>query len=275
MSAAVPGPARALLDRLAEDPARSALVLDFDGTLAPIVPHPDDARLIEGASDEIARIRDRLGLVAFVSGRGLADLEARVALPGLAYAGNHGMEIRHPAHEADTAGPVRPWLARIASFAGSEDPDEMRAHGVWIEDKGATLSVHWRGAADPDAAEAYLRGHMASRAERDGFVVTWGRMIMEVRPPVRIHKGTAVRELVTAAGCRRAVYIGDDRTDADAWRELHAMRAEGALDLGAGIAAVAAGDREVPPEVREVADAEVPGPPGALAALVHLAARLG
>lgn len=268
----LPDAAARVLDALAADPPRAALLLDFDGTLAPIVPRPEDARLIAGAEAPLHALIAGLGLVGFVSGRGLADLRGRVALPGVGYSGNHGMEIQHPGEDARLLDAVVPWRAAIDAFLAGVDHDAAARDGLRIEDKGATLSVHWRGAPDPVRAEDALRGPWARDAGARGLRVTWGRMVMEVRPPVEIDKGTAVRALLDRSGCTRAVYVGDDRTDADAWRALHAMRDAGELELGAGIAAV--GD-EVPPEIAAAADAVVAGPPGALAALVHLAARLG
>lgn len=270
---ALPAPAIAVLDALTAQPAQGALLLDFDGTLAPIVPHPEDARLIDGAAEVVARLRERLGLVAFISGRGLADLEGRVDIVGLAYAGNHGMELHHLGQAASVADGARAWMPVIAEFAATA-ADGADATGLWVENKGATLSVHWRRAPDPDAAERTARDVLAPRARLCGLRVTWGRMVMEVRPPVDLNKGTATRELLLRAGTRRAVYIGDDRTDADAWRELHAMTREGLLESGAGIAAVTGDDAEVPSEVLDAADARVPGPAGALDALRYLAGRL-
>ena len=260
----LPDAAIRVLEPLREAPERSALLLDLDGTLAPIAPRPGDARLIAGAAGLLRALRDHLRLVAFISGRGLADLTAIVGVEGLGYAGNHGMEIQHPGEDPRTAEPARPWLSRVAAWSGAHDERELGAHGLRMEDKGATASVHWRGAPDPDRAEAHLRDVLAPSAERAGLRVTWGRMVMEVRPPVAVDKGTAARELIERAGCRRAVHIGDDRTDVDAWRVLHALRAAGALEVGCGVAAVGA---EVPDVVREAADAVVAGPHGALAAL--------
>lgn len=267
----LPDDARAILDDLAAEPARAALLLDFDGTLAPIVSRPEDARLMDGAREAIEGLRDRLGLVAFISGRGLADLEARVGIPGLAYAGNHGMETQHVGGAATLASDAAAWRPALHEFMAAQAADPAGVEGVEVEDKGATLSVHWRNAPDLSTAEAWLRGPRTADAEGRGLVVTWGRMVMEVRPPVTLHKGTAARELVEASGCDAAVHLGDDRTDADAWATLHAMRADGTLRVGAGLAAVFP---DAPPELVAAADARLDGPPGALAALHHLVAAL-
>lgn len=268
----IPADARRLLDALAADPARAALLLDFDGTLAPIVSRPQDARLLDGARGLIEALRDRLGLVAFISGRGLADVRARVDVPGLAYAGNHGMEIQSAGGRAAVAAAARAWRPALDAFVDAQAADPAAVAGVEVEDKGATLSVHWRNAPDPDAAHAWLDGPRTRAATDAGLAVTWGRMVMEVRPPAAIDKGTAARELITGAGARAAVHIGDDWTDADAWRALHAMRDAGELTTGGALAAVFA---DAPAALVAEADARVDGPDGALAALAYLARAAG
>jgi len=256
---------------LVAHPADSALFLDLDGTLAPIVAHPRDARLIAGAAERIVQLRDALGLVGFISGRGLEDLRRIVGIPGCAYAGNHGFELQLPDGPVRTAQAALAWQGPIDRVAASWDDRELTDAGLHIEHKGATFSVHWRTAADPQAAAAMVRERLAPAARAAGLAVTWGRMVMEVRPPVPIDKGTAVAELIADGGWHHAVYIGDDHTDADAWRALHALRDAGALVTAT---AVVATSPETPPELREVADAEVPGPPGVLDLLTALRDRV-
>ena len=212
-------------------------------------------------------LRGRAGLLGFVSGRGLADAQRIVRMEGCAYAGNHGMEIQRVGEEPGLAAGVAEHLAAIAEFAESWPAERLAAGDLRMEPKGATLSIHARGARDPEAARLML-AQIASEALDRGLVPTPGREVLEVRPPVAVDKGTAVRALLRDTGVRAAMYIGDDRTDADAWRALRAMSTEGALDLAIGVA-VAAG--EVSPAVREAADLEVPGPPGALGVLRFLA----
>ena len=256
---------------LVAHPADSALFLDLDGTLAPIVAHPRDARLIAGAAERIVQLRDALGLVGFISGRGLEDLRRIVGIPGCAYAGNHGFELQLPDGPVRTAQAALAWQGPIDRVAASWDDRELTDAGLHIEHKGATFSVHWRTAAEPQAAAAMVRERLAPAARAAGLAVTWGRMVMEVRPPVPIDKGTAVAELIADGGWHHAVYIGDDHTDADAWRALHALRDAGALVTAT---AVVATSPETPPELREVADAEVPGPPGVLDLLTALRDRV-
>lgn len=256
----------AALAPLRERLPEAAVFCDVDGTLAPIVPRPEDSRLLEGVREALLELRGRVLLLAFVSGRGLADVERLVGLPGCAYAGNHGMELRRVGRDPELADGVAEHLAAIAAFVADWPPDRLAAGDLRLEAKGATVSVHARGARDPEAARLQL-ARIASDALDRGLVPSGGREVLEVRPPVSVDKGTAVRALLRDSGAGAALYIGDDRTDADAWRALRAMRVEGAVEIAIGIA-VAAG--EVPASVREEADVEVPGPEGALGVLRHL-----
>src|ERR1039458_1874147 len=135
---------------LAAHPAQSVLFLDLDGTLAPIVAHPRDARMVDGAREVIIGLRDHLGMVGFISGRGIEDLRRIVDVPGCAYAGNHGFELQFPDGPATTAEAALPWLGAITQFAEHWDAELLAQAGLQVEPKGATLSVHWRTAPDPD-----------------------------------------------------------------------------------------------------------------------------
>lgn len=245
----------------------AAILCDVDGTLAPIVGRPEDARLLDGVRETLIALRERSGLLGFVSGRGLRDARRLVGLEGCAYAGNHGMEIQRLGEEPGLAAGVAEYLPTIAAFVASWPPERLAPGDLRMEPKGATLSVHARGARDPEGARLLL-AQIASEALDMGLVPTPGREVLEVRPPIGVDKGTAVRALLRDSGVRVAMYIGDDRTDADAWRAIRAMSTEGSLDMAIGIA-VAAG--EVPAGVREEADMEVSGPPGALRVLRFLA----
>ena len=262
-------PVEDLLVPLRERLSDAAVLCDVDGTLAPIVARPEDARLLEGVRETLVALREGARLVGFVSGRGLADVERLVALEGCAYAGNHGMELHRVGEPPELAAGVAEHLDAVAAFVAVWPPERLAPGDLRMEAKGATLSVHARGARNPEASRLLL-AQVASEALDRGLVPTPGREVLEVRPPVAVDKGTAVRALLRGTGARVALYIGDDRTDADAWRALRAMRTEGALDIALGVA-VAAG--EVPPGIREAADVEVPGPPGALRVLRFLAHR--
>ena len=228
---------------LAAEPERAAVLLDVDGTLAPIVARTEDAYVPEATRGELARLAGRYALVACVSGRPRSEVERMVGVAGVAVVGEHGLEL---APEAAA------WADRVAEFARGVD---------WpAERKPLSVSFHFRRADDQDAARAYLT-RVADAAEAEGLVPRWGRMVLEVRPPVAADKGTAVRTLVTRAGVRRALYAGDDRTDLDAFHGLDG------LELGVR---VAVGSAEAPPELLAAADLVVDGTDGVLGLLRRL-----
>ena len=228
---------------LAAEPERAAVLLDVDGTLAPIVARPEDAYVPEETRGELARLAGRYALVACVSGRPRSEVERMVGVAGVAVVGEHGLEL---APEAAA------WADRGAEFARGVD---------WpAERKPLSVSFHFRRADDQDAARAYLT-RVADAAEAEGLVPRWGRMVLEVRPPVAADKGTAVRTLVTRAGVRRALYAGDDRTDLDAFHGLDG------LELGVR---VAVGSAEAPPELLAAADLVIDGTDGVLGLLRRL-----
>jgi len=222
---------------LASEPGRAAILLDVDGTLAPIVAGPENALIPDETRAELARLTARYALVACVSGRPGAEVERMLGVPGVAIVGEHGLEL-----EPDAAA----WAERIRRFARGVDwPSEA---------KPLSASFHFRRADDEAAARAYLT-RVAEDAAAAGLVPRWGRMVLEVRPPVDAHKGTAVRTLVARVGVRRALYAGDDRTDVDAFDGLDG------LELGVRVAVASA---EAPPELLEAADVVVDGTEGVL-----------
>ena len=211
---------------------RLVLLLDFDGTLAPIVDRPELAEMPPRTRRALDRLRGMDGVeVAVVSGRGLADVRERAAIPGIAYAGNHGMEIEgaglHRIHPG--AGAARPQLQAVATRL---DADLAGIDGAFAEDKGLTLSIHYRLAPE-HAEEVRARVHDAVAGHPD-LRVTEGKMVLEVRPRVEWDKGRSVLyllEQMRPPADAPVLYLGDDRTDEDAFRALRewSPAAEGVL----------------------------------------------
>ena len=208
------------------------LLLDFDGTLAPIVDRPEMAEMPERTRRALERLMAMDGVtVAVVSGRGLADVRARAAIPNIAYAGNHGMEIEgaglHSIHPQAAA--ARPHLQEVAARI---EADLEGIDGAFLEDKGLTLSIHYRMA--PDHAEEVREIVLEAAGGRPELTVTEGKMVLEVRPRVEWDKGRAVLfllEQMRPPADAPILYLGDDRTDEDAFRALHGWSpaAEGVL----------------------------------------------
>jgi trehalose 6-phosphate phosphatase len=257
-------------DRLApllDDPAKGAILLDIDGTLAPIVERAENAHVREEASKLLGRLARRYRLVACISGRSAAEARRLVGVGSIAYAGSHGAELLEAgASRATTVPAFASWEGRVRHFAGEQDTPELRVLRVRIEDKGPIVAFHWRGTPDEDASRTRLEG-LAAEAESAGLSTHWGRKVLEVRPPVAVDKGQAVRTLCERAKPATALYAGDDATDLDAFAALRSLRDEGSLE-----AAICVGVRsdEGPTEIVEQADVTVDGVAGVTAVLEAL-----
>jgi trehalose 6-phosphate phosphatase len=269
MSAATTAEARAsLLAPLLEDPAASAVLTDIDGTLAPIVDDPAAASVPEGARAALAELSGRYAVVGCISGRRAQEARELVGVEGIAYAGNHGLELLLPGEDQPH---LDPSLAGredgAAAFLDTLGEEALPGAGLRREDKGPIQALHWRGVEDERGAEARAR-EIAARAGRDGLESRWGRKVLELRPAGGGGKEAAVGALLAPEQVSRAVYAGDDRTDLDAFRRLRELREAGKLDTSICVGITS---DEGPAELAEEADVTVDGPAGWLALLRTLA----
>ena len=230
---------------LREAPEATALLFDVDGTLAPIAATPTLARVPDETKVELARLSDSYLLVACISGRPGAEAAAMVGVEDIRYVGNHGLELDERAPEL---------AGRIARFRD--------AVGLPVEDKGLSLSYHYRSAEDEKEARAELEA-VAERARAEGLDPRWGRKVLEIRPSVEADKGTAVVSLLDGVRARLALYAGDDTTDLDAFAGL----ARAGLEH---FVRVAVESDEGPNELVAAADLVVPGPERLAALLATL-----
>ena len=222
-----------LLDRLRAEPELAAVFLDVDGVLAPIVERPEDSRVPDETREEVRRLAGKYALVGCVSGRTGDDAKRLVGLEELVYVGEHGLELEP---EAQT------WRGAMRAFAETVECP--------VEDKGLTLSFHYRGVEAEEAAEAFLL-EVAERARDAGLRPRFGRKVLEVRPPVEASKGTAIRYLLEHRGLERALYAGDDATDLDAFHVV------GSLPLGVKVGVASP---ESPRGITDEADVVVRSP---------------
>ena len=257
-----------LLAPLTADPARSAVLLDVDGVLAPIVEQPDDAHMPETTRRPLIEVAKRYGVVACVSGRRASDARRIVSLGSIDYLGSHGSEILRAgtiAPELDRE--LQAWTARVRAFVAEAFDEDLQRLRVRLEDKEAIAALHWRGV--PDEEDAHRAVEQVSRAAEDaGFVTHWGRKVLEIRPPVRIDKGAGIVRLLRDADLAAAVYVGDDLTDVDAFRGLDDLVISGRVGV-----AVKVGVRsdEGPPQLEQEADHMVEGTAGVRELLQALA----
>jgi trehalose 6-phosphate phosphatase len=247
------------LEPIRSDPAHAAVLLDIDGTLAPIVRHAADAHVPEATRTLLIEIAKRYRIVGCVSGRRAATARQIVAIGTIAYIGNHGGELLRPGAIRPEVDPeVAAWTARVRAFAARVYTGEHQRVRVRSEDKDAIAAFHWRGAPDEDAAAAAVRA-IAELAKDEGFAVHWGRKVLEVRPPVVLDKGLGIAKLLRGSSVTAAVYVGDDTTDLDAFRELRALTQS---DVLANAVCVAVRSDEAPPELAREADLTVDGTGG-------------
>lgn len=269
MSAPTAETLRESLRPLTADPERAAIFCDIDGTLAPIVRRPDDAHVRDEISVLLGRLGRRYGCVACVSGRPVAEARRLVGVGSIAYAGAHGAELLRAGEMKPALSPAfASWEPRVRGFvAARENVRELKLLRIRIEDKGPIKAFHWRDVPDEQAAESWL-GNVAAEAEADGLATHWGRKVLEIRPPVHVDKGQAVRTLIEDARVRGALFAGDDVTDLDAFDTLDALAAAGALDATVRVGVSSA---EGPAAIVERADVVVDGVRGMVDVLAALA----
>jgi trehalose-phosphatase len=259
-----------LLAPLREEPERSAVLLDVDGTLAPITTRASETAVPEETRRAVAAVAASFGIVACITGRRTLEAREIVGVDGLHYVGNHGTEIlRRGADAVEVRPEIADWEGRMRATAERllAAADGAGAGDLRLEDKGPIQALHWRGVPDEAASEAAAE-EVGRRAEDEGLVLHRGRMVLELRPPVPFDKGAAVRWLLQDHPLHAALYAGDDRTDVDAFRGLRELRDEGAIDR---VVCVAAADPGSPAEVADAADVTVPGTDGVRALLQELA----
>lgn len=257
-------------------PDRAVVALDFDGTLAEIVPDPEQARAHPGAVPALAELAPKVASVAVITGRP-ADVAVRhggfAGVPGLDHLvvlGHYGAERWDAVSGTVHAPAPHPGVAAArAELPGLlERVDSWR--GTWIEEKGRALAVHTRRACAPQATFDALRGPLGELAARHGLIVEPGRLVLELRPP-GMDKGAALTEFVRKTDAESVLFAGDDLGDLAAYAAVEKLRAEGP-DGVPGLL-ICSGSDEVP-ELAERADLLLPGPGAVVEFLAALAHRL-
>ena len=229
----------------------AGVFLDFDGSLSAIVARPEDARPVEGAREALASLVGRFRVVAVISGRRSEEVAELLNVPGLRYFGLYGMEEAAPELMAVVAPRIQ---------AAAEAVPE-----AWVEDKGASIAVHYRQARDPPRARAELVAALAEVASSAGLEVVEGKMVVELVPAGRPRKGGAVERLAGENQLSAALFAGDDVADLDAFRALDGLADKGLLAIK-----VAVRGEETPGDLVDAADVVVDGPE----ALVELLGQL-
>ncbi len=203
---------------------RVLLFADFDGTLVPIADNPMTCELPPEGRALLARIAARPNAAAaVVSGRDLPDLRPRVGVAGIAYAGNHGLEVQGPGFEFRDPGAVA-LAGELAAVTAALTGELAGVPGAWVQNKVLSASVHYRQTPPELVPRVKATVERVVGPHRERFVLRGGKKVLEVRPAVDWDKGKAVRWLweKLAAGDPDpvAIYLGDDATDEDAFRAV-------------------------------------------------------
>ena len=239
----------------------ACLVLDFDGTLAPIVDDPATSEMPDDTRALLRRLGSRLGRLAIVSGRPAQFLAERVRVDGAALIGLYGLE-RVIDGEVVPDPRIEPYVEALGSARERLSETVSRWPGAELEDKGRALAVHWRRAEDHEGAARALPA--AAREIAGDLAVEDGKMVIELRPPVTADKGTTVAEL--AEGFAALAYAGDDLGDLPAFAEVSAR---------GGLAVAVDHGRETDARVRDRAGLVVDGTEGLAAWLASVRDAVG
>ncbi len=248
---------------IAADPASACILVDFDGSLAPIVPDPPSARPLPAARTALERLVPLVARVAVISGRPVEFLAEHLPVADVDLAGLYGLVRRVDGREVvePRAEPYRALVDQAGDEADAALP------GVYVERKGLTLAFHWRQAPD---RQAEVERYAEELAARHGFGGPHpGKMCVELKPPISMDKGDAVE--LFCSGLRHAAFAGDDLGDLPAFDRLSALVASGALADGVRIGVHSS---EAPPELADHADLVVDGPDGLATLLNDLAERI-
>lgn len=230
------------------DQSPAGLITDIDGTIAAITPTPDETLVSSLCRSSLTTLASSMALVAVLTGRDSFRARDMLGIDGAVYVGNHGLDmwrngklgIREDAME----------YAPAIQVLVNKLRHDLDIPGLLIEDKGVSIGIHYRLSREPGRAREAILDMLDHVHEAQGFLVTEGKLVVEVRPPVGVDKGTSLRQLATEYGLKGVLYLGDDVTDVDAFRALHALTSEG---LCAGLAIGVLG-QNTPSDIEQEAD---------------------
>lgn len=242
------------------DPGRSGVIADFDGSLAPIVDDPADARPLRSAVTVLRELEPRFGLVAIVSGRPVEFLRRVLPVAGVMLVGQYGLE-RQQGDGVVLDPHALPFVGAIAAVAAEA---ERETEGLLIERKGdVAVALHWRRRPERESQVIALGERLAIQ---HGLHMARGRCVIELRPPIPGDKGTAIESMVGDLRC--LLVAGDDTADLTAFDAVDRLIAAGSLTHGVR---VAVRSHESPEELLDRSDVVVDGPEGLVELLGHLA----
>ena len=230
----------------------SGLITDIDGTISRIAPTPAQAQISPICRHYLALLSQRLGLVAFVSGRPVTQMREMLKLKNVLYIGNHGLE-RWEGGKVRLRSDVSQYLDVIKATL-QEVNHLLNVEGLLFDNKGVTACIHYRLCQDHQAARKHILVAVANSPSAKSLRVTEGKMAIELRPLVEVNKGTVVQELVKEYQLWGGIYLGDDLGDVEAMQAIHSIPSPNFEGIAVGVT----GEEGVP-EVEEEADFTLKG----------------
>jgi len=247
------------------------LVFDIDGTLSPIAPTPDEARLYPGVASLLQQASEHAH-VAIMTGRAIDNGAAMVNINGLTYIGSHGLEwcnglpALHPVRVAPEA------LAYIHPgnvLLDLAEKELAALPGIIVERKRIGGTIHYRLCPDPEQARQMILSLLQEPAQRLGMRLDQEKRAVEIRTPLAVNKGQALLWFMLIYGLHGIIFAGDDRTDLDAVMEISRLRQQGIAAL-----AIVVQHSDTPPALLEQADLVVQGVDGMAELLRQIVASL-
>lgn len=272
-----------VLVHAAREPRTTAVFCDIDGTISPIAPTPAEAKVPDHVRAALATLAPRLGLLAFVTGRAVRDGARMVGLKRAVYIGTHGLELMDGAGLVSTTKEAERYVADVQAVAEKAARASLDRFGIVLENKHVVLAVHYRLAQDLEAAQKAIFAAVIRPARELGLLLTTGKYVVEVRPPLEVSKGSATLELLQVTDApatpsgppvepvyRTALFLGDDVTDVTGFAAVHAwLQARPRSRSGCAVAAVSEETRD---QVKEASDVWVAGVEGVYETLRRLLA---
>lgn len=231
------------------------LITDIDGTISWTASTPAEAKISPICHHYLAIFSKRLKTVAVISGRPVTQMREMLGLEEIVYIGNHGFE-RWVGGKVKLCNEVGQYPALIEATLQDLKP-VFTIEGIFLENKGATASIHYRLCKDPENVKSQILAAIANSPVAKGLQVRQGRMSVELLPPVEVNKGSATRDLIREYQLRSVIYLGDDLTDLDAYRAIHETKAADFDGICIGVI-----DKETAFEVEDKADFTVDGVSG-------------
>jgi len=195
------------------------LITDIDGTISEIAPYPDEAWVSPICREQLAVISRQLELVAAISGRTAIEARDMIGIDGMVYIGNHGLERWEDGVVKLVEG-LRGYPEKVVA-ARYELRTLLKMDGIAFEDKGVALAIHYRRCPDRESARRSILETIRASAIAGDFQTVEGKMVVELRPHLRVNKGTAVEALVKGYRLKSGIYLGDDISDVRAFKVMH------------------------------------------------------